>query len=92
VDPSTGRPERQVATARHFSDLVPNGAGSELYGITSEVPGTQAPAELVRIDAHSGNVLQARLLDSDYWWIAVAPLKAIPSGDVSVTLPADDDH
>jgi hypothetical protein len=92
MEPATGQLTRLVASTLHFWQLVPNRSGSEVYGITSEAPNTQAPAYLVRIDGHSGNVLQSRLLDSDYWWIAFAALEVIPSGNASVSLTAYDGH
>lgn len=67
MEPATGQLTRLVASTLHFWQLVPNRSGSEIYGITSEVPNMQARAYVVRIDGHSGNVLQSRLLDSDYW-------------------------
>jgi hypothetical protein len=90
VDPATGQLPMQVASEFHFWMLMPNHAGSELYGVTSEIPNTQAPAELIRLDVHSGRVLQYRHLDGDYWWITTAPLRAAPTGDVSISLTADD--
>ncbi|HEY7303753.1 MAG TPA: hypothetical protein VH601_06560 [Bryobacteraceae bacterium] len=92
MEPATGQLTRLVASTLHFWQLVPNRSGSEVYGITSEVPNRQAPAYLVRIDGHSGNVLQSRLLDSDYWWIAFAALEVIPSGNAPVSLTADGGH
>ncbi len=92
MDPVTGQFARLVASTLYFGELVPNRSGSEIYGITSEVPDMQAPAQMLRIDAHTGNVLQARLLDTDHWWIAFASLRAIPSGDVSVELATDEGH
>lgn len=92
MDPATGQLVRLVTSTLYFWELVPNRSGSELYGITSEVPNMQAPAQLLRIDARTGNVLQSRLLDSDHWWIAFASLRVIPSGNVSVELAADEGH
>jgi hypothetical protein len=92
VDPASGLSTGQLASDLYFWMLIPNRAGSELYGITSEVPDTQSPAELVRVDAHNGNVLQRRPLESDYWWITTARLQRIPSGNVPVALAADDDR
>ena len=90
MEPATGQLIRQMAPTLHFWQLVSNRAGSEAYGITSEAPEIQAPAQLVRIDIQSGNVLEARLLDSGYWSVAAAPLRVIPPGGASVTLAVDD--
>ena len=92
VDPATGRLAAQVASDLHFWMLIPNRAGSEVYGITSEVPGTKAPAQLIRLDIQSGKVLQYRSLDSDYWWITTAPLRFLPADGASVMLAADGVH
>jgi hypothetical protein len=89
LNPATGRVVVQIAPHLYFWNLIPNRAGSELYGITSEAAGTQGPAELVRVDAHSGSVLQSRSLESDYWWISVATLRSIPSHNITISLAAD---
>lgn len=86
VDPTTGRVLARLAADLHFFMLVPNHDGSELYGITSEAPQKSAAPRLVRLDAQSSKVLESRVLESDYWWIAVAPLKHIPTGNVSASL------
>lgn len=87
LDPDTSRIVLQIAPHLHFWQLAPSRTGAELYGITSLVPGTQSAAELVRVDARTGRVLQLRPLESDYWWLTVTALQSIPSGDVSLTLP-----
>ena len=92
IEPATGQFTRLVASTLHFWQLFPSRSGSELYGITSEVPNRQAPAHLLRLDAHSGKVLQSRVLESDHWWMAFASLREIPSGPVSVALAADEGH
>ena len=93
IDPDTSRIVLQIAPHLHFWELVPSRTGSELYGITASVmPGTQSPAELVRVDARSGNVLQVRPLESDYWWLGAAALQSIPSGHVGITLSSDSSH
>ena len=92
LEPITAQLTYSLAPTLYFSQLIPNRAGSEIYGITSEAPDMQAPPELVRIDIHNGDVMQSRLLDRDYWWIAVAPLRVSYSGDVSVTLAAARSH
>jgi hypothetical protein len=92
LERGTGQLTSLIAPMLYFSQLVPNRAGSEIYGITSESPNTHGSAELVRIDIASGNVMQSRLLDPDYWWIAVAPLRGVHSGDVSAALAIDNGH
>jgi hypothetical protein len=92
MDPVTGQLARLAASTLYFWELVSNRSGSEIYGITSEVPNRQAPARLLRIDGHSGNVLRSRWLDSDHWWIAFASLRTIPSGNVPVAFPADENR
>ena len=92
MNPAEPRLAVQAAPDLHFWMLIPNRGGSEFYGITSEAPETQAPAQLVRVDARNGNVLRYRSLDSDYWWITTAPLGSMPSGDVSVRLATDLTH
>jgi hypothetical protein len=89
LDPSTGRLTPLLAPTLYFSQLAPNRAGTEVYGITSEAATTQGSSELLRMDMRSGNVLQSRRLDPDYWWIAVARLQATRAGDVWLTLTAD---
>lgn len=89
VDPTDYHLVAQLGRDLHFFMLISNRSGSELYGITSEMPDMQAPAKLVRVDTHSGNVLQYRLLDPDFWWITTAPLQFAPSGVVSLP-PAPD--
>lgn len=87
VDPQSGQVLSQVSSQYHFWRIIPNQTGSELYGITSLGTVGGSPAELLRIDAHTGNVLELRPLDGDFWSIAVAGLKSSPSGDQIVTLP-----
>jgi hypothetical protein len=86
VDPTTGRLLNQVAPTLHFSKLISNQTRTELYGLTSGHADSQEPVTLVRIDAHTGRVLQSRALDRDFWWIATARLKVVPSGDVQADL------
>jgi hypothetical protein len=86
VDPTTGRLLSQVAPKLHFSELISNPAGSELYGLTSDHADSPGPVTLVRIGASTGQVLQSRTLDADYWWIATARLKVVPAGNVHAEL------
>ena len=82
VDPATGRLTRQIASDLHFSALVSDRAGSELYGLSAEGPNWELPAKLVRIDPNDGRIRQSRRLDPGFWRVAMAPLRTIPSGDV----------
>jgi hypothetical protein len=82
VDPATGQLTRQIAPNLHFSALVADRTGSELYGLSAEGPNWELPAELVRMDASDGRTLQSRHLDPGFWRIAVATLRIVPSGDV----------
>jgi hypothetical protein len=82
VDPGTGQLTRQIAPNLHFSALVSDRMGLELYGLSAEGQNWELPAELVRIDASDGRILQSRHLDPGFWRIAVAPLRSVPSGDV----------
>ena len=74
IDPATGQLLRQVASDLHFSALIPDRAEPVLYGL--------ARAALVLIDAQDGRILKSRALDSDFLWIATAPLRLVNSGNV----------
>lgn len=82
--PTTGRFTSLIASTLYFTQLIPNRAGSEIYGLTSGAQGAQDEPQLVRIDLSSGKVLQSRSLAHDYWWLTAAPLRAVPSGDVAL--------
>ena len=82
VDPATGQLTRQIAPDLHFSALLPDQAGAELYGLSSESPNWELPARLVRIDPSDGRILQSRYLDPGFWRVAIAPLRIVPTGDV----------
>jgi hypothetical protein len=82
VDPATGELTRQIAPDLHFSALLSDQVGSELYGLSPGGPNWEFPAELVRIDPSDGGILQSRYLDPGFWRIAIAPVRAVPSGDV----------
>jgi len=82
VDPATGQLRRQIAPDLHFSALISDRAGSELYGLSAEGPNWELPARLVRIDPSDGRILQSRHLDPGFWRVAIAPLRMVPSGDV----------
>ncbi len=87
LDPQTGKLLRHDAPNLHFTTLIPDRTEPTLYGVAAE--GTsgapQAPVELVRIDARDGHTLASRPLDVDYWWIAEASLRSVPSGEIKVT-------
>lgn len=78
VDPVTGQLTRQIAPDLHFSILVPDRTGSELYGLAAE----GSEWELVRIDPRNGRILQSRHLGPGFWRMTVAPLRIVPTGDV----------
>jgi hypothetical protein len=82
VDPATGQLTRQIAPNLHFSAVLSDRTGSELYGLSAEDPNWELPAELVRMDTSDGRILQSRHLGPGFWRIAVAPLRIVPSGDV----------
>lgn len=85
VNPETGQLLRHDAPQLHFTALVPEPTEPVLYGLAAEGGSSRkAPVELVRIDARDGHVMQSRVLDVDYWWIAVAPLRIVRSGEVQV--------
>jgi hypothetical protein len=87
VDPATGQLTRQIAPGLHFSALLSDQAGSELYGVSAEGPNWEVPARLVRIDPSGGRILQSRYLDPGFWRVAIAPLQIVPSGDVRPSNP-----
>jgi hypothetical protein len=82
VEPATGQLIRQIAPDLHFSALLSDQAGSELYGLSPGGRNWELPAQLVRIDPSDGRILRSRYLDPGFWRIAIAPLRVVPSGDV----------
>ena len=82
VDPITGQSTRQIAPNLHFSALVADRTGSELYGLSAEGPNWELPAQLVQMDPSDGRILQSRHLDPGFWRVVIAPLRIVPSGDV----------
>lgn len=82
VAPATGQLTRQIAPDLHFSALVSDQAGLELYGLSAEDPNWELPALLVRLDPADGRILQSRHLDAGFWRVAIAPLRVVPRGDV----------
>ena len=82
IDPTKSIRGHQIAAGRHFSVLFANPAGSALYGLCTESPNWDLPAELVRMDPSDGRILQSRHLDAGFWRIAMAPLRVVPSGDL----------
>jgi hypothetical protein len=83
VEPATGKLTRQIAADLHFSALVSDQAGSELYGMSTEDPNWELPAELVRIDPRDGRILQSRHLGPGFSRMTVAALRTVPTGDVT---------
>jgi hypothetical protein len=85
VNPETGRLLRHDAPNLHFTSLIPDRTEPVLYGLAAEGGSSRkAPIELVRIDSRNGHVIASRVLDVDFWWIATAPLRVAPTGDVQV--------
>jgi hypothetical protein len=88
LDPSSGSLLAHVATEFYFSELVADREKGELYGISLRDPTWGKGIELVRMDARDGTILQSRLLESDYWRIAFAPLRTVPAADVRALISA----
>jgi hypothetical protein len=85
VNPETGQLLRHDAPDLHFTALISDRTEPVLYGLSAEGGSNRkAPVELVRIDTRDGLVMQSRVLDADFWWIAAGPLRATPSGNVEV--------
>jgi hypothetical protein len=82
IDPGSGRLLDHVAPDLYFSELVADREKGELYGISVGDPNWRGGVELVRIDAQYGTILQSRVLESDFWRIAFAPLRTVPEADV----------
>jgi len=82
IDPATGQLIRQIAPGLHFSALVSDRAGRDLYGLSAEGRNWELRAKLVRIDARDGRILRSRYLDPGFWRMTIAPLRIVPSGDV----------
>jgi len=72
----------RVSRDLHFSELVPNSTGTQIYGVATEDSRWSSTVRLVRIDSRTGAIRAIRVLDPDYWRIAIAPLQSVPSGDV----------
>jgi hypothetical protein len=87
-NPSDGRLLAHVATDYYFSELVADREKGELYGLSVGDPGWGSRVELVRMDARDGSILQSRVLESDYWRIAFAPLRTVPAADVRALISA----
>jgi len=88
VDPVTGQLSHHIAPDLYFFTLLPDSDGATLYGLAA--PGDanwSAPVPLVRINAADGRILQSRLLDRGVWHVALAPLRVVPQGDVTVSGP-----
>jgi hypothetical protein len=87
-NPSDGRLLVHLATDYYFSELVADRENGELYGISLRDPIWGRGIELVRMDARDGTILQSRVLESDYWRIAFAPLRTVPAADVRALISA----
>lgn len=88
LDPSSGRLLAHVAPDLYFSELVADRAKDELYGLSVGDPNWGGGIELVRMDARNGSILQSRVLESDNWRIAFAPLRTVPAADVRAVISA----
>jgi hypothetical protein len=88
VYPSSGSLLTHVAPDLYFSELIADREKGELYGLSVGDPGWGSGVELVRMDAQNGTILRSRVLESDYWRIAVVPLRGIPAGDVRALISA----
>jgi hypothetical protein len=86
VDPATGELNRQIAPDLHFSALLSDPVGSQLYGLSPGGPNWESPAQLVRINPSDGGILQSRFLDPGFRRIAIARLRVVPSADVFATV------
>jgi hypothetical protein len=84
IDPSSGHLLDHVAPDLHFSVLIPDREEGVLYGLSNGGPNWEFPVKLVRMDAHDGQILQTRTIDTDRWNISIAPLRLVPRGDVQV--------
>lgn len=82
LDPKSGSLLRQIAPDSYFSVIVADREKGELYGLSVGDPDWLNGIELVRIDARDGSILRSRVLESDFWSIAVGSLHGIPAGDV----------
>jgi hypothetical protein len=80
VDPATGRLSGKMAAEYRFSYLLPDRRGAALYGLDSGSPHWQSTVRLVRIDPATGTTFATRVLEPDFWRIAVVPMAAPPSG------------
>jgi hypothetical protein len=87
LDPTTGRLVKHVAPDLYFSELIPDPTQPILYGLSADGENYYQSTKLARIDAHDGNVLQVRALDSDLWRIVTAPLQTVPTMDAHIALP-----
>jgi hypothetical protein len=88
LDPSSGSLLAHVAPDLYFSELIADREKGELYGLSVGDPGWGSRVELVRMDAQNGTILQSRVLESDYWRIAFAPLRTVPAADVRAIISA----
>jgi hypothetical protein len=88
LDTKSGGLLRQIAPDLYFSELVADREKGELYGLSVGDPNWRSGVELVRMDARDGSILQSRVLESDYWRIAFAPLRTVPAADVRALISA----
>jgi hypothetical protein len=86
VDPATGGLRKQIAPEFRFSHVVPDTAGTSLYGVALGVEGWDGPVRIVKLDAREGTPLESRTFDPGVLQIGVGRLQKVPAGDVSARL------
>jgi hypothetical protein len=87
IDPATGELLAHVGPDLYFSELVPDRDQGELCAISTDDPDWRTGVRLVRIDGQDGTILNSRVLESDFWRIALAPLRNPPAADVRALFP-----
>jgi hypothetical protein len=87
VDPASGELLAHIAPQLYFSQLVPDHQEGELFSIATDDPDWRTGVMLLRIDGQDGTVLKSRVLESDFWRIALAPLRNPPAADVRALFP-----
>jgi len=88
LDTKSGSLLRQIAPDLYFSELVADREKGELYGLSVGDPNWRSGVELVRMDTRDGSILRSRVLESDFWSIALGSLHSIPAGNVRALISA----
>jgi len=73
ADPTTAEASKRLAPDLHFFSLIASPDGKILYGIGTR-DGKPGAAQLVKLDARSGQTLTARALPSDAWYLTLASI------------------